>query len=162
MALRHEALLPTAAQAIAAVQGGTASLPAIERRLAPAGERAEPRPWALRSRRGLLSSAARQHRWPWAESRGAVTPEGCPPRRGRARWEPEAGRDAWRPEVMPQLADAAGVWGSDATGVLPHGPHAAGVARPYRGPAGRSAPGQSGVCRGDARPRGQALRERAR
>jgi hypothetical protein len=59
---------------VTAVQGGMAYVTAVERRLAPYFERAEPRHRALAYPRGLLSAAERKTGWQLAESRGEPTP----------------------------------------------------------------------------------------
>jgi hypothetical protein len=61
---------------VTAVQGGAAYLTAMAQRLAPSLTRAEPRQWALASRRGLLRPAARQPRWPGADGSGDARPDG--------------------------------------------------------------------------------------
>jgi hypothetical protein len=65
---------PRLDQDVAAVLGGAAYLTAIERRVAPSGERAAPRQRALASVRGLLRPSERQHSWQVAAVRGATTP----------------------------------------------------------------------------------------
>jgi hypothetical protein len=65
---------PVVDQDVSAVQGGTASRTALERRRAPSVERSAPRPRAMASRRGRLSPAERTHSWPWAAVRGDATP----------------------------------------------------------------------------------------
>jgi SRSO17 transposase len=81
--------------------------------------------------------------------------------RRRALWDPEAVREALRGDVIQHLGDPEAWLVIDATGVLNKGRHAAGVARHYRGTAGRMEHCQIGVFLGDAGPRGQALLERA-
>jgi SRSO17 transposase len=125
------------------VPGGAASLDEIERRLAPYCARAEPRQRAMADRRGLLSPAERQTSGQWADVRGDATPDALQQLRRRARWDPEA------------------VLVIDETGFLTKGPHAAGVARQYRGTAGRLENGQIGGFLGDAGQRGHAWLERA-
>jgi SRSO17 transposase len=149
-------------QDVTAVQGGAAYLPDIERRLAPDVERAEPRQRALASLRGLLSPAERQNSWPLAAVSGDATPDGLQHLRRRARWDPEAVRDERRREVVQHLGDAAAGLVLDETGVLNKGRHSAGVARQYRGTAGRMEHGQIGVFVGDASRPGHTLRDRER
>lgn len=62
-------------QDVSAVLEGAAYLTAIERRLATYFERAEPRPRAMASVRGLRSTAERQNNWPLAEASGDTTPD---------------------------------------------------------------------------------------
>jgi SRSO17 transposase len=137
-------------QDVTAVQGGAAYLTEIERRLAPDGERAEPRQRALASRRGLLSPAERQNSWQVAEVSGDAPPDGLQHLRRRARWDPAAGREARRRDVVQPLGDAAAVLVRDETGLLNKGRQSAGGARQYRGTAGRIEHCQIGVCVGYA------------
>jgi hypothetical protein len=58
-------------QDVSVVAGGAASWAAIERRLRPSFERAEPRQRAMAYGRGLLSPAERKHSWQLAEVSGA-------------------------------------------------------------------------------------------
>jgi SRSO17 transposase len=159
--LTMEPWAPVLAQDVSAVQGGAASLRALERRLAPDVERAEPRRRAMASRRGRRSPAERKHRWPLAEVSGDTTPYGFPPLLRRARWDPEAVRDARRRSVIQPLGASDAVLVLEETGVLHKGPHSAGVARQYRGTAGKVEHGQIGVSLGDASGLGHALRDRA-
>jgi hypothetical protein len=135
---------PWADQDSSAVQGGTAYLADIERRLVPYFARAAPRPRALADRRGLLRPAARHTSGPGAASGGDATPYGVQPLRRRARWAPPAGLVR------------------DAPGVVNQGRPSAGGARPSRGTAGTVDNGPMGVVLGSARPRGHALLDRAR
>jgi hypothetical protein len=65
---------PAMDQDVSAVQGGAAYVTAIERRLAPSCERAEPRQRAMAYLRGLLSPAERKNSWQLAEVSGDATP----------------------------------------------------------------------------------------
>jgi SRSO17 transposase len=124
------------------VQGGVAYLNDIERRLAPYCARAEPRQRAMAYLRGLLSPAERKNSWQVAEVSGDTTPDAFQHRRRRALGDPEAVRDA--------------------TGVLKQGRHSAGVARQYRGTAGRIEHGPIGALLGYASRPGYALVDRER
>src|ERR671931_1008940 len=128
MALHNEASLPLVDQEISAVQGGTAYLTDIERRLAPYFERAEPRQRAMAFLRGLLSPAERKNSWQLAEVSGDTTPYGFQHLLRRARWDPEAIRDELRRYVHQHLGDAEAVLVLDETGFLKKGRHSAGVA----------------------------------
>jgi SRSO17 transposase len=151
---------PCMDQEAAAVQGGTAYLTDIERRLAPYFERAEPRQRAMAYVRGLLSPAERKNSWQLAEVSGDTTPYAFQHLLRRALWDPEAVRDELRTYVIQHLADAKGVLVIDETGFLKKGQHSAGVARQYSGTAGRIENCQIGVFLGYASHLGQALLDR--
>src|ERR671937_593116 len=160
MALHNEASLPLVDQEISAVQGGTAYLTDIERRLAPYFARAEPRQRALAYLRGLLSAAERKNSWQLAEVSGAATPYGFQHLLGRADWEPDAVRDELRWYVLDHLRDPDAVLVIEETGFLKKGRHSAGVARQYSGPAGRIENCQIGVFLAYASRLGHALLDR--
>ena len=160
MALHNEASLPLVDQEISAVQGGTAYLTDIERRLAPYFERAEPRQRAMAYLRGLLSPAERKNSWQLAEVSGDATPYGFQHLLGRALWDPDAVRDALRTYVIQLLGDPNGVLVIDETGFLKKGQHSAGVARQYSGTAGRVENGQIGVFLGYVGRLGHTLLDR--
>ena len=147
---------------IVADLGGAVYWTAIEQRLAPHFERAEPGPRAMAWVQGLLRPAARQNHWQVAEVSGDTTPEAFQHLLRRGLYDPEAVREARRHDLVPSLGDAAAVLGLNATGVLNQGRHAAGVARQSRGTAGRVATGQIGVFVDDASVLGHLLRARAR
>jgi SRSO17 transposase len=147
-------------QNLATVQGGTAYLADIERRLAPYFVRAEPRQRALAYLRGLLSSAARKNSWQLAEVSGEATPYGFQHLLGRADWEADALRDELRRYIVQQLGNPDGVLVLDETGFLKKGRHSAGVARQYSGTAGRIENCQIGVFLGYAGRLGHALLDR--
>jgi hypothetical protein len=90
MMLTNERSPPPLEQDARMVQGGAASLTALERRLAPSCERVEPRQRVRADLRGLLSPAERTNSWPLAEISGDATPSGLQPRLRRAGWDPEA------------------------------------------------------------------------
>jgi SRSO17 transposase len=83
-------------QDVPVVQGGTAYVADIERRLAPSFARAEPRQRAMAYLRGLLSPAERKNSWQVAEVSGDTTPDGFQHLLRRALWDPEAVRDELR------------------------------------------------------------------
>jgi SRSO17 transposase len=153
-------LLTSAAEAASTARGGAAYVVDMARRLAPSCARAEPRQRAVASRRGLLSPAARQNSWQVAEVSGAATPYGFQPVRGRADWEPEAGRDELRLYRMQQLGDSDGVLVLAESGFRKKGRHAAGVARQYSGTAGCIENGPIGVFLAYARQLGDAWLDR--
>jgi SRSO17 transposase len=150
----------TADEAATAVQGGTAYLADIERRLAPYFERTEPRQRAMAYLRGLLSSVERKNGWQLAEVSGDATPYGLQHLLRRARWEPDAVRDALRRYLLAHLGDAHAVLVIDETGFLKKGQYSAGVARQYSGTAGRIENCQIGVFLAYASRHGQALLDR--
>ena len=151
---------PLAEQGLMAGQGGLADWTDLERRLAPSGERAEPRQRAMAYRRGLLSPAERQHSWQVAEVTGDATPSGVQHLRRRALGDPDAVRAELRRYVIQHLGDPEAVVVLDETGLLQQGRHSAGVARQYRGTAGHVEHCPSGVLVGYARRLGQTWLDR--
>lgn len=149
-----------AAEAATVVQGGTAYLADIERRLTPYFARAEPRQQAMAYLRGLLSPVERKNSWQLAEVGGDATPYGLQHLLRRARWDPAAVRDELRRYLQEHLGDAHAVWVIDETGFLKKGQHSAGVARQYSGTAGRIENCQIGVFLAYASRHGQALLDR--
>jgi SRSO17 transposase len=147
-------------QEASVVHGGAAYLYDLERRLAPYFERAEPRQRAMAYLRGLLSPAERKNSWQLAEVSGDATPYAFQHLLRRALWDPEAVREELRGYVIQHLGDPEAVLVIDETGFLKKGRHSAGVARQYRGTAGRIENCQIGVFLGDAGPLGQALLDR--
>ena len=160
MILMHESTLDLADQDASVVPGGASYLHALERRLAPYVERTEPRQRAMAYRRGLLSPAERKNSWQLAEVSGDATPYAFQHLLRRALWDPEAVRDELRRYSIQHLGDPEAVLVIDETGFLNKGRHSAGVARQYRGTAGRIENCQMGVFRGDASRLGQALVDR--
>jgi SRSO17 transposase len=145
---RHESTPELVDQAGAVVPGGAAYLHDLERRLARYFARAEPRQRAMAYLRGLLSSAARKNSWQLAEISGDATPYAFQHLLRRALWDPEAVRDELRRYLIQHLGDPAAVLVLDETGFLKKGQHSAGVARQYRGTAGKVENGQMGVLLG--------------
>jgi SRSO17 transposase len=96
MMLTTEPAAPPLDQDVPVVQGGTAYVADIERRLAPSFARAEPRQRAMAYLRGLLSPAERKNSWQVAEVSGDTTPDGFQHLLRRALWDPEAVRDELR------------------------------------------------------------------
>jgi SRSO17 transposase len=150
----------TTSDAAHAVQGGTAYMADVERRLAPYFERAEPRRRAMAYLRGLLSPAERKNSWQLAEVSGDATPYGLQHLLRRALWNPEAVRDELRTYIIEHLGDTNAVLVIDETGFLKKGRHSAGVARQYSGTAGRIDNCQIGVFVAYASRHGQALLDR--
>jgi SRSO17 transposase len=136
---------PTAPE-ISVVQGWTTYVTAIARRLGPYFTRAETRQRVMTYRRGRLSPAARKNSWQLAEETGNATPYGFQYLLARADWAADAVRDERRVYLRPHLSDPHGVIVIDETGFLHKGQHAAGVARPYSGTAGKVENCQIGVC----------------
>jgi SRSO17 transposase len=113
-------------------------------------------------RRGLLSPAERKNSWQLAEVSGDATPYAMQHLLRRARWDPEAVREALHRDMVQHLEDPEAVLVVDDTGFLNKGRHSAGVARQYRGTAGRVEHCQSGVLLGYASALGHALLDRER
>lgn len=130
---------------ISVVQGWTTYVTDIARRLGPYVARAETRQRVMTYLRGLLSPAERNNRWPLAEETGDATPDGCQYLLARADWAADAVRDERRVYLRPPRSHPHGVMVIDETGFLKKGQHSAGVARPYRGTAGKVENGQMGV-----------------
>ena len=152
--------LATTDEAAHTVQGGAAYLADVERRLAPYFERAEPRRRAVAYLRGLLSPAARKNSWQLAEVNGDATPYGLQHVLRRALWDADAVRNERRTYVSEHLGDRKAVLVIDETGFLKKGRQSAGVARQYRGTAGRIENCQMGVFWASASRHGQVLLDR--
>jgi SRSO17 transposase len=145
---------------VSAVHGGVAYLRDIERRLAPYFARAEPRQRAMAYLRGLLSPAERKNSWQLAAVSGDATPDGFQHLLRRARWDPDAVRAALRRYVIQQLGASDALLVLDETGCLKKGHHSAGVARQYRGTAGKVDHCHIGVCLAYASRLGYTLLDR--
>ena len=137
--------VPCRDPALSAVHGGVAYWSDIERRLAPYCERAEPRQRARTDLRGLLSPAERKNRWQVAEVCGEPTPDGFQYLLSRADGDADAVRDELCISSRQHLGDPHSVLVLDATGFLKQGQYSAGVARQYRGTAGKVDNGPIGV-----------------
>jgi SRSO17 transposase len=160
MMLMHESTPGLVDQEVAVVPGGAAYLNDVERRLAPYFERAEPRQRVMAYVQGLLSPAERKNSWQLAEVSGDTTPYAFQHLLRRALWDPEAVRDELRTYLVQHLADPNAVLVIDETGFLKKGRHSAGVARQYRGTAGKVENCQIGVFLGYASLLGHALLDR--
>jgi SRSO17 transposase len=145
MGVRQEQCMAPADLALETVQEWTLWLTEVERWLMPHFPRRAARHRAWASSRGWLSPVERNNGWQWAEVNGDATPYGVQHLLGRARWDAEAVRDDLRAYLVAHLGNPEAVLGLDATGFLKTGQHAAGVARPYSGTAGRMENGQIGV-----------------
>jgi SRSO17 transposase len=152
-------LTPTAATA-STIAGGRAYMADVARRLAPYFARSQSRERVLAYLRGLLSAAERKNSWQVAEVCGEPTPYGFQYGLSRADGDADAVRDELRIYSMQHLGDPNSVLVLDETGFLKKGPHSAGVARPYRGTAGKVDNCQIGVLLSDASPLGQVLLDR--
>jgi SRSO17 transposase len=95
-----------------------------------------------------------------AEISGDATPYAFQHLLRRALWDPEAVRDELRHYIVQHLADAEAVLVLDETGFLKKGRHSAGVARQYRGTAGKVDNCQIGVFLGYASVLGHVLLDR--
>ena len=129
--------------------------------LGPFFARSETRQRAMAYVEGLLSTAERKNGWQLAEVNGETTPDGIHYLLRRARWSPDALRDALWAYVIAHLGAPQGVLIVDETGFLKKGTHSAGVARQYSGTAGRIENCQIGVFVAYASPQGYTLVDRA-
>jgi SRSO17 transposase len=123
--------------ALETVRAWTLWLTEVEQRLMPHFARREARHRVWAYIRGLLSPVERKNGWQLAEVNGDVTPYGVQHLLGRARWEDEAVRDDVRAYLVEHLGEPQAVLVLDETGFLKKGQQSVGVARPYRGTAGR-------------------------
>jgi SRSO17 transposase len=129
--------------------------------LAPRFLRAEPRRRARRYLDALLRPVARKNGWQLAEAAGEATPYGMQRLLVGAGWDADVVRDDLRADVAAHLGDPAAVLIVAETGVLKQGTKSAGVARQYRGTAGRRENQQVGVFLAYAARRGCAFLDRA-
>jgi SRSO17 transposase len=158
-----ERLLATTTDATASrLEGGRADGADLARRLAPSVARSASRHRVMGSLRGRLRAAARQPRGPVAAAGGAPTPSGCQSVLARADGEADLVRAEVRTALLQPVGDPHGVLVRAATGVVNQGRHSAGVARQDTGTVGPGEHGHIGVLLGEARPLGQAWRDRAR
>src|SRR5260370_9966596 len=130
---------------VAEVTNWVGELQALQARIAPRFERAEPRRRALAYLQGLLSQTERTHGWQLAEEAGERTPDGMQRLLNASRWDADAVRDDLVTYVRDQLADPAAIVVIDETGFLKKGTKSAGVQRQYSGTAGRRENCQVGV-----------------
>jgi SRSO17 transposase len=162
MTQRMESTTAPTGQEISVVQGWAAYLTDIAQRLGPYVARAETRQRVMTYLRGLLSPAERNNSWQMAEVTGDTTPEGFQYLVGRADWAADAVRDELRVYSRQHLGDPHAVMVIDETGLLKKGRHSAGVARQYRGTAGKVENCQIGVFVAYASRLGDALLDRER
>jgi SRSO17 transposase len=95
---------------------------------------------------GLLGQVERKNSWQVAEALGESGPQGVQRLFTDAGWDADAVRDEVRTYVVEQLGDVtSGVLVVDETGFVKKGTKSAGVARQYRGSAGRRERQQIGV-----------------
>src|SRR5258707_6238944 len=120
-------------------------LQALQARVAPRFERAEPRRRALAYLHGRLSHAERKNGWQLAEEAGAGTPDGMQRLLNASRWDVDAVRDDLVAYVREHLADPAAILVIDETGFLKKGTKSAGGQRQYCGTAGKLDNCQVGV-----------------
>lgn len=145
---------------IAVVQGWTTYLTDVARRLGPYFARAETRQRVMTYLQGLLSPAERKNSWQLAEETGDATPYGFQYLLARADWAADAVRDELHVYIRQHLSDPHGGMVVDETGFLKKGQPSAGVARQYRGTAGKVENCQMGVFVAYASRLGQALLDR--
>src|ERR687885_1256823 len=138
----------------------TAAVAEVERRLAPYFARSEARQQAMAYLRGLLSPVERKNSWQLAEVVGAANPYGFQHLLGRAHWDADQVRDELHRYIVDYFADDDAVIVIDETGFLKKGRMSAGVARQYRGTAGRIGNAQIGVFLTYASRHGHTLLDR--
>ena len=134
---------------------------ALHARLAPRFPRPEVRARAGRYLAGLLGPGERRNGWQVAEALGERSPDGVQRLLRTARWDADAARDDLRGYVVEHLGGPAAVLVVDETGFLKKGAKSVGVARQYRGTAGRVENCQVGVFLAYASSRGRAFLDRA-
>src|SRR5260221_302237 len=122
---------------VAEVTNWVGELQALQARIAPRFERAEPRRRALAYLQGLLSHTERKNGWQLAEEAGERTPDGMQRLLNASRWDADAVRDDLVTYVREHLADPGAILVLDETGVLKKGTKSAGVKRQYSGTAGK-------------------------
>lgn len=110
---------------------------------------------------GLLGAVERKHGWQVAEDGGSDQPRPIQRVLDRSVWDADAVRADLREQVVEELGDPDGVLVVDETGFLQKGTTSCGVARQYRGTAGRIEHCQIGVFLGYASPQGRAGIDRA-
>jgi SRSO17 transposase len=139
-----------------------AAVDAVHAHLTCRFRRAEPRRRAKAYLESLLSTVERKNGWQLAEYAGEATPSGMQRLLASACWDTDAVRDDLRAYVVEHVGAPGGVLIVDETGFLKQGTKSAGVARQYRGTAGRRENQQVGVFLAYASPRGCAFIDRAR
>src|SRR5258708_16247934 len=121
-------------------------LAGVHARIAPRFRRREARERARRYLEGLLGRSERKNGWQLAEALGEGGPPGMQRLLNAADGDAEAVRDDLRAYVVEHLGDEpSGVLVIDETGFLKKGRKSAGVARQYRGTAGRGEDQRNGV-----------------
>ncbi len=151
---------PPSAVAAETVAAWQAHLDEVAARLGPFFARSETRGRAVAYVEGLLGAVPRKNGWQLAEANGEATPDGIHYLLRRARWSPDAVREALCAYVAAHLGDPQGILIVDETGFLKKGVHSAGVARQYSGTAGRIENCQVGVFAAYVGSRGHALVDR--
>jgi SRSO17 transposase len=123
--------------------------------------RAEVRRRARRYLQGLLATVERKNGWQMAEELGEANAHGVQRLLEEADWDEQAVRDELRTYVSEQVGEAGGILVVDETGFIKKGKKSAGVARQYRGTAGRRENCQVGVFLLYASTKGAAFIDRA-
>jgi len=150
-----------ALEALEAV-GAVGAVDEVHARIGAFFHRREMRERVRRYLEGVLRPVERKNGWQLAEALGEEGPQGVQRLFTDAEWDAEAVRDVLRTYVLEHLGDAAsGVVVVDETGFLKKGTKSAGVARQYRGTAGRRENQQIGVFLLYASARGAAFIDRA-
>ena len=146
--------------AVEEVEHWADGLEALAERIRGRFPRSEPRERATAYLRGLLSPVERKNSWQLAEAAGAAKPYGFQHLLGRAGWSADEVRDDLRAYVVEHFNDAKAVLVIDETGFLKKGTKSAGVARQYRGTAGRVENCQVGIFLTYACARGRTFLDR--
>src|SRR5260370_31320839 len=137
------------------------ALDAVEAKLAPRFERAEPRRRVLSYLTGLLSTAERKNGWQLAELAGETTPDGMQRLLSTAHWDADAVRDDLVAYVLAHLAHPEAVPVRDEPGFVTKGSKSVGGAPQYCGTVGKIANCQVGVFLAYATRHGPVLLDRA-
>src|SRR3954466_14436061 len=127
------------------VGGWRAGLDALRAGFGRLFVRAEPREQAGRYLEGLLGPVERKNGWQLAEHLGDARPWRTQGALSHVLWDEEAARDLCREHAVERLGAEDAVLVVDESGFVRKGRHSAGVARQYRGTAGKVENCQVGV-----------------
>ena len=143
------------------VRAATSGLERLTGGLRGRFQRAAAHRHAVANVEGLLGEVDRKNGWQLAEHGGYDQPRAIQRVLDRSVWDADVVRDDLREQVVAELGDPEGVLVVDETGFLKKGAKTCGVARQYRGTAGRIENCQIGVFVGYASPKGRAGIDRA-
>lgn len=133
---------------------------AYHARFAALFARSEARERSARYRCGLLGAVERKTGWQLAEATGEDHPQGIQRLLYEAVWDADAVREVYAAFVVETFGDPAAVLVLDETGFVKKGTKSVGVARQYRGTAGKVENCQLGVFLAYVAPTGHVLRDR--